>query len=292
VLCHSFGSVATGGFSTRNASIRAFHSPAIETTIIGLMVLGGTNFTLYYYLIARQFRLVLANREFRLYITLLVLAAVLVSFWLRGKPSSYSPTSAVRYASFQVVSIMTATGFSTDDFERWPAVAKALLLVLMFVSGCVGSTAGGVKVLRCLLVVRVLKLEILRAFRPQMVRPLRVGAETIDPDVRHDVVVYVAVVGAVAVVAWLALLATQPEDLWYNYAREGVQPARPMIDCAAAVATCMNGVGPGLGLVGPARNFGDLNALGKLLLSSLMVLGRLEYFPLLVLFQPSFWKIH
>jgi trk system potassium uptake protein TrkH len=202
-LCHAFGTVATGGFSTRNASVGAFGSAAVEMTVVVFMFLGCTNFTLIYYLVLLRPGKLVRDVEFRVYATILLLAAALViGFGLRAgdfkKPDEDVPAievtgRAVRYGLFQVTSIMTNTGFGTHDFDRWNGFGKAVLLVLMYVGGCAGSTSCSVKVIRHILLAKILRRDIEKAFRPSVVRHLRLGGKPVeDPDLRGEILVYLS----------------------------------------------------------------------------------------------------
>ena len=288
-LCHAFGTLATGGFSTRNASIGAFESPYIRTTIIFFMILGGTNYTLFYLLWKQQWKTVLSNREYQVYLFILLSCTLGIGslLWQANSNNQGTDEPVLVRSLFHVASIMTTTGYATDDFNLWPAFPKAILILLMFVGGSVGSTGGGVKVLRWMLLARILLLEVFHAFRPQVVRPLRLGHQVLDPEVRHDVVVYIAIVFLVFAGSWIFFLAIQPESLW-----DHAEQSEPLRDSATAVIASINNIGPGLGVVGPTQTYGKFSDFGKIFLTMLMLLGRLEYFTLLVLFYPSFWKTH
>lgn len=297
-LCHTFGAIATGGFSTRNASIGHFNSPLIEATTIVVMILGGTNFALYYFVIHRRTHTrtrrwrdrlapLLRDTEYRAYLCFLAVAIGVLAIDLRWRGAYEETQTALRDAAFTVVSIMTATGFATADFDGWSEFAKALLLLLMFIGGCAGSTSGGTKVIRVVLFVKMMRLEIERAFRPNVVRPLRLAGKPLDDAVRHDVVVYVALVLFVFVSGWMLLAAVEPDTQWQQ---RGDTRGEKLIDCASAVAATFNTVGPGLGVLGPRSNYAGFSEQGKVILTLLMLLGRLELFAILVLFSPAFWR--
>ncbi len=295
-LCHSFGTMATGGFSTRNQSIGAYQSSLIEATIVVFMVLAGTNFTLYYLGLHHQdesgrkrfrpsLKPFLRDPEFRMYLGVLLAASLALglSLWSHEVYSSW--TQIVRHSVFTAVSIMTTTGFGTEDFTRWSEFSKGLLLVLMFMGGCAGSTAGGLKVIRWILFFKILRLEIEQAFRPNVVRPLRVAKQNVENALRHEVMVYFALILLIAVGAWIALIAVESDTQWPDETR-----AEKMIDCASAVAATLNNIGPGVGVIGPHSNYAVFTPAGKLILTMLMLLGRLELFAILVLFLPTFWR--
>ncbi|MBN1436990.1 MAG: TrkH family potassium uptake protein [Sedimentisphaerales bacterium] len=285
-LCHTFGTMATGGFSTRNASIGYYHSLSIEITIIVFMILAATNFNLYAALLQGRWRAVLQNKELHIYLLLLVVSVALVSadIYLNqdGDPSW---GQAVRSASFNVTSVMTTTGFGVGDFNQWPDFSRYLIVMLMFVGGSAGSTSGAIKVIRFIIFTRVIVLEIERAFRPHVVRPLKVGGHILDDDLRRSVSYYIALHITVALLAVALLLMLQNDAC--------VPDGTPHLDLESAfsaVAATLNGVGPGLNLVGATANFAFFNGPAKLLLSLLMILGRLEIMAILCLLMPSFWR--
>ena len=295
-LCHAFGAVATGGFSTYNDSIAHFRSVSVEMTVTLFMILACTNFTLLYYLVLLKPGKLLGDLEFRVYLIVMfsVAALVIVVLWVKGglgaqgEPISYGLGDSVRYGLFQVVSIMTNTGFGTHDSDQWNSFSRGVLLALMFVGGCAGSTSCSVKVIRYILLFKILWLELEQVFHPTVVRPVRLGGKPLqDPGTRNDVVLYFAVFAVIFVIGWLSLVALEPESTW----TEADRPAREkLIDCASAVAATLNGVGPGLGIVGESENYAHFQGQSKFVLIWLMLLGRLEVFVLLVLFVPRFWR--
>ncbi|MFQ5732703.1 MAG: TrkH family potassium uptake protein, partial [Planctomycetaceae bacterium] len=307
-LCHCFGTMATGGFSTRNISIGDFKSPLIEWTTIVFMIAAGANFTLYYLVIHhrdtgsggpfRRFLPLLRDPEFRVYVGILLTATMLVTVNLvLDDLYGGDVLTSLRHAAFSTVSIMTTTGYGTEDFHRWGEFSKGLLLLLMFVGGCAGSTGGGIKVVRFLLFQKIVRLEVERAFRPNVVRPLRVFGNPVDPDLRRDVIVYFSLVLVIFIVSWMLLAAIEPDTQWvsggvsHSTSEEASdKSSEKLLDCASAVAATLNNVGPGLGVLGPRSNYSGFSSASKVLLSLLMLLGRLELFAILVLFMPSFWR--
>ncbi|MBW3595955.1 MAG: TrkH family potassium uptake protein [Planctomycetes bacterium] len=291
-LCHAFGTMATGGFSTRNASVGHFDSPAIEYTIVLFMILAGSNFTLLYFLLVRrQPRRMLRDVEWRVYIsiiagvTLLVVAFGLLHNDFGGEGWLERLGNALRFGLFQVVSILTTTGYGTHDFDRWNSFGRAILFVLMFVGGCAGSTGGGLKVIRHILFLKVLRLEAEQAFRPTVVRLLRLGGEPVeDPGLSKSILVYFGTVAAVVVFSWLFVIAAEPDATW------GSDIEHKLIDSASAVAATLNNIGPGLGVVGATQNYGHFSSMTKFLFVWLMMAGRVELFVVLVLFMPRFWR--
>ena len=297
-LCHTFGTVATGGFSTFNKSAGHFQKPLIEGTIIAFMVIAGSNFSLYDMVLRNKggrdsgifgrFAPLFRDPEYRLYATILFIATCIVTISLLRHGVYPDVLQAARHAAFNVVSLMTTTGFGTEDFTQWPQLSKAILLSLMFIGGCAGSTGGGIKVVRYLLFFKILWLEIERAFRPNVVRPLRIGNTPIDDGVRRDVTVYFGLMLVLFTCSWLLLVGIEADHHWDL--RTSPTSAEKLFDCATAVAATLNNIGPGMGIVGPAENYTFFSQPAKLLLTILMVLGRLELFAILVLLFPSFWR--
>ena len=286
-LCHTFGALATGGFSTRNQSIASFESPLIEGIIILFMIIAGTSFSLLYCVQKGEFPKALRNSEWRLYLFLLALSFLLISTNLFttsiplpgpiGSPESdFSPgyIERARMAAFQTASIMTATGYSTTDFSLWPNFSRSLLLLLMLIGGCSGSTSGGLKVVRVLLLAKMAYWHIAQTFSPKHIRILRLDETVINKDLQKSIQTYFVLYVFIVALSTLALTAF----------------GLPMITSVSAVAACFNGVGPGLDLVGAATNYSFIPGAGKLLLSLLMAMGRLELYAICVLFIPSFWK--
>lgn len=317
-LCHAFGTMATGGFSTYNASVAHFatvpglNGPAIEMTIVAFMLLAGTNFMLLYMIVIFKPRALLGDIEWRAYAgIILVVTALVVGFGLyhhdfdqsgadRGEAAlnvadgadqmEYSPpvAQAVRYGLFQVVSIMTTTGFCTDDFDRYNSFARGVLLLLMFVGGCAGSTGGGMKVIRHILFFKTLWLEVEQAFHPSVVRPLRLGGKPVeDQQLRKNVLVYFGLIVAIFTASWLLTITLEPNTTWTDH---GHAIEHKLIDAASAVAATLNNIGPGFGVVGATKNYAHFSAPCKILFTWLMMIGRLEIFVILVLFVPGFWR--
>ncbi|MCP4508625.1 MAG: TrkH family potassium uptake protein, partial [Fuerstiella sp.] len=265
-LCHTFGTLATGGFSTRNTSVGAFGSAGIEFTIIVFMIAAGTNFNLYYLLLRRpsrrlertvidRVRAFSSDPEFRAYLLILFVSTATLTGVLYSTGTYDSVSSGLRHAGFNVVAVMTTTGFGTEDFARWPEFSRSVLLLLMFVGGCSGSTGGGIKVIRFLVLCRVLKLEAERAFRPNLVRPLRIAGNRVDDSVGRDVLVYFCLIAVIFAGSWCLLLMLEPGMQW-----QGETSAEKLIDCAGAVAATLNNIGPGLGVCGPHGNYSTFSA--------------------------------
>ena len=284
-ICHAFGTLATGGFSTYNRSIAAFDSVGIEINIIVFMVLAGTNFTLLYFLIIRHFRRVFLDVEWQTYMLITLGVTVMVVIFGRLLGDFTSITEAIRYGLFQVVAILTTTGYGTNNFDAWNNFGRGVLFLLMFIGGCAGSTGGGMKVIRHILFHKILWMEIEQSYRPTVVRPLRLGGTPVDnPELRHYILVYFGLVLAVFVLAWMFLVTVEPSTTW------GSDSQNQLIDSASAIAATLNNIGPGLGVIGTTQNYSEFSPVAKLLFTWLMMLGRLEIFVILILFDPRFWK--
>jgi len=287
-LCHAFGTVATGGFSTYNNSVEHFHGLGIEMTVMVFMILACTNFTLLYYLLLWKPGKLLADVEFRTYLIIMAAVVALVVGFGLAKGNFGGVRDAFRYGAFQVVSIMTNTGFGTHNFDEWNEFSRGLLFLLMFVGGCAGSTSCSIKVIRHILFFKILWLEVEKMFHPSVVRHVRLGGKPMaDPDLRKDVVVYFGMIVVIFIVGWMLLVAFEPDHTWADLGR----PVRDkLVDCASAVAATLNGVGPGLGIVGESENYANFHWISKFVLTWMMLLGRLEVFVILALFAPRFWR--
>lgn len=283
-VCHAFSTLATGGFSTRNASIGAY-SETIQVITIGFMILGGVNFGLFQALLRRRFREALRDTELRVYLAILAVSSLLIAFWIygstivttTGEREAATAGTALREAAFSVTAIMTTTGFGTADFDVWPAAAKFLIVMLMFIGGSAGSTAGGIKVIRVWIAVRVLVNEVERVFRPHIVRPVRIGGRTLDAPQRSAAVVYIVGMIFLFILGTFAVLLLEGGDIDITTA------------ATASVATLCT-IGPGMGHIGPLYTYGWMKDSTLTLLSVLMIMGRLEVLPVLVLFVPSYWR--
>ncbi len=284
-LCHTFGTMATGGFSTLNGSIGQYNNLGFEITIIVFMLLAGTSFNLYAILLTGNWRKVIGNRELQVYL-LIVLGAValLTTDVLLNGPDHYGPGKALRDSGFQAVSIMTTTGYCTADFNAWPDLSRWLLFLLMFVGGCAGSTGGGIKVIRVILFVKIIVLEIAGTFRPRAVRTLKIGGKALDKNVRRNVTAYIGIVLMIFLVSTLFLLVL------HNGCCVETDKQIDLETAFTSVAATMNNIGPGLNRVGATENYAFFSTPAKIFLSFLMILGRLEIMVILCLFLPSFWK--
>lgn len=288
-VCHTFATLATGGFSTRNASVGAYDGAAIRIIVVVFMVLAGVNFGLYYQLLRRQFRTVTRDVELRFYLILLTVSAVIIYLSLAstsittttGQVIGPSRAAAASEAIFTTVSIQTTTGFCTSDFNRWPFLAQAVLILLMFIGGSAGSTSGGIKVIRVWVVFRVLLAEIERAFRPNVIRPVKIGGGTVDPELKLTTMAFalgIVVLFAAGSLAVMLFEQMNPES----------HCTFTTASTASLASLCT--IGPGLAAVGAVENYGWMSGPSKIVLSILMALGRLEVFAIIVLFSPRFWR--
>ena len=296
-LCHAFGTMATGGFSTLNASLGGFHSAKIEYTVILFMILAGTNFTLLYFALQGKPNKLLKDPEWRTYAGIIAIATLLILL-MGQSPVPPEPSEPIgdlarhetsfRNSLFQVVSILTTTGYGSEDFDLWSNFSRALLLLLMFIGGCAGSTGGGMKVIRHILFVKILRREIEHSFHPTVVRHLRLGGESItDAELPRNILVYFGLIVLISSISWLTLVGIEPDSTWTN---SNQAESNKLLDAASAVTATLHNIGPGLGIVGATQNYASFSAPAKLLFTFLMMLGRLELFAILVLFSPSFWR--
>jgi|JYMV01.1.fsa_nt_gi trk system potassium uptake protein TrkH len=287
--CHALTTLATGGFSTHNASTGAFNSRTIDIITIIFMVLAGANFGLYYAAVKGKLKVIWTDPEFRLYLFLLTAGSIIVICSLLGSGQAIITTTGsveqstvsevVTQGVFTVVSQQTTTGFTTADFNTWPFVAKGVLLTLMFIGGCAGSTGGGIKVIRIWVALKVMLGELERAFRPHVVRPLKVGKHAVDSELKLATVAYVLGV--------LVLFAIGSGTLMLL---ESGNPNCTVTTAATASIATICTVGPGLAKVGAMENYAWFSDASKLFLCVLMAIGRLEIFAVLVLFVPKFWR--
>lgn len=297
-LCHAFGTMATGGFSTYNRSLGGFDSPAIEYTTIVFMILAGTNFALLYLTLFGGAKRLFADVEFQTFIGIIVgMTAGILFFGLRSNDVGFeSYGQGFRNGLFQVVSIITTTGYGTADFNQWNNFARGGLLLLMFVGGCAGSTGGGMKVIRHVLFYKILRREIEISYHPRVVRLIRIGGTTAeDPAMLRGIMVYFCLILGIFVVSWMLLVTFEPSSTWGYVADSTVQETEhtldeKLLDCASAVAATLNNIGPGLGVVGSTKNYAGFSQGAKFLFIWLMLLGRVEVFSVLVLIFPAFWR--
>ncbi len=272
-LCHSFGTLATGGFSTKNTSVGWYHSAYIDGVITLFMFLAGINFALHYSFLRGKPLVLLKDPEFRFF-ALVCGGLVLICTLVNWGSVYQEPGASFRYSAFQVISIITTTGYGTSDYECWLPLPQLLILSSMFLGGCAGSTSGGIKCMRVMLLLKQGYKEIFRLIHPRAVRPVKMGERLVKPEVLCGVWGFFILFLGLFVVATLLLAAT------------GVD----VLTSFSAVVACIGNIGPGLGSVGPTENFAHIPVLGKWVLTLCMVLGRLEVYTVVVLFVPEFWK--
>lgn len=270
-ICAAFGTAGTGGFGTKNDSLAGF-SPTIQWIVAIFMILFGVNFNMYYLLLYRNVKKALGMEEVRCYF--LTIAAAIGIIFVDICRTSVNAATALRDASFQVASIITTTGFSTVDFNAWSQVSKFVLVLLMFVGACAGSTGGGIKVSRFVVLIKTVIKELNSYIHPKSVKKIRMDGKPVEHEVMRAVNVYF--------ITFMILFSSSV----FLVSIEG----KDLITSFTAVAATINNIGPGLELVGPTQNFSIFNAFSKYVLMFDMLAGRLELFPLLILFHPAVWK--
>lgn len=270
-FCIAFGTAGTGGFAIKNSSMGGY-SYFLQTVVTVFMFLFGVNFSLYYMLLLRKFKAVFKNEELRLYFGIAASSIILIAINISRMYNTVY--EAVHHAAFQVVSIMTTTGYGTVDFEQWPAFSKAILLSLMFIGASAGSTGGGLKVSRVLLLMKSIRRTIRKALHPRRVQPVYMDGRAVSEEVCDNVNAYLAIYCVILVLSF-AVISVDGFSIGTNF---------------SAVASCFNNIGPGFELVGATQNFSIYSDLSKIILSLDMLLGRLEIFPLLLLLSPDTWS--
>lgn len=270
---HSFATMATGGFSTKNTSIMYYDSLTIELILTFFMILAGGNFGIYLLAWHKKSLKPFRNSEFWVYLLIILGSTLLIAGSLSfsdGKPLGY----AFRHALFQVASIITTTGYASADFDQWPAMTKLILFLLMFIGGSAGSTSGGMKVSRIMLLAKSTWSELKRSIHPRAVLSIKLDGKAVEPNTIVMVGIFFFLYIVIFAAASMIIAAT------------GLKP----FDAMSAVAATLGNVGPGFGVVGPTTTFASVNLLGKSVLTLCMLLGRLEFFTLLILLRPEFWR--
>lgn len=272
-VCHATSSVATCGFSTRTNSIGAYNSLYIEAVITMLMFIGAANFALHFGVLRGRFFGYFKDPEFRFYLCVWTIAWLVIALNIRH--TSYSSAgTALRHSIFATTSVMSTTGFFTVDFDAWPAFSKVILVLCMLVGGCVGSTSGGIKHLRIFIVMKKATQQIKLFVHPQAVMQVKLGKQPVEDSVVLNVLTFVILYIIVLVIASAVMTLF----------------TRDILSAVTSVIACTGNVGPGLGAVGPVQNYADMHAGGKIILIICMLLGRLEFYTMLALLFPSFWK--
>ena len=270
---HAMGTAGTGGFSNYGASVGGLNNPAVEVIITVFMIIFSVNFALFYRTLTGHLRESLRSEELHWFLAIFGIAALAITLIILPQYGSFG--TALRYGCFQVATIMSTTGYATADFNLWPEAAKMILFLLMFVGACAGSTAGGIKVVRVALLVKQGLREVRRTFQPRRVSVVRFEGRGVEQSMLSQIAVFFFVYIALVLAGSLILSLSGPYGFETNF---------------TAALTCMSNVGPGFAAVGPMGNFAGYNALGKITLILLMLAGRLEIFPILVLFHPATWK--
>lgn len=271
-VCHAFGTVATGGFSPKNTSI-AGYSPYIQYVIMIFMLLGGVNFVLHYYFFKRDFKKIKENEELKLYLFVVLAIGTILTLSLYFKMNKPFEES-FREAFFQIISIITCTGFASADYLMWPTFAWAIIFLAMFLGGSTGSTSGGIKMARHLVFLKNIKRFFLQLQYPNAIKNLKLNNKIVSDENNRTILSFIVLYFLIFAIGSIVLVTL------------GIDGKT----ASSAVATCMAGIGPGIGTVGPASNFAHLPDFAKIILSFLMLLGRLEIYTLLILFLPNFWK--
>lgn len=272
-ITHSFTTMATGGFSPKNSSIAFYTSPFLHYVIILFMFFAGMNFTLHYYALHRNFDFLKENNEFRFY-TAIIIVATIFTMLIHQPHVDFNLEESFRHSLFQVVSLVTTTGFVTSDFEKWAPFSRIIFFTLLFVGGCAGSTGGSIKVIRHYLLFRNGFLELKRLIHPRAIIPVRVNNKTVPQEIILNVQAFF-----IFYILLFLLGSIIMSILGLDF-----------VTALGAVATCLGNVGPGIGAVGPVSNFAHIPEVGKWILSLLMLLGRLELFTVLIIFSSYFWK--
>ncbi len=272
-ICHSFATIATGGFSTKNDSL-AGYSPYIQYVVTIFMLLSGINFTVHALAIRGNYKNAFKNEELRLYLKIILVVGALITALLVYQHHEISFEQNFRAAFFQVVSVLTATGFATADYLEWPVQAIGLIALLMLIGASSGSTGGGVKVIRHLIVFKRVKILYKEVYSPNVVRLVRYNGRVVNPDQVTRILAFVITYYGILIFSTLIMM------LWTS----------DFATSFGAVATSMAGIGPGFGSVGPASNFLHLPMGSKYFLAALMIVGRLEIYSVLILFTPTFWR--
>jgi trk system potassium uptake protein TrkH len=272
-FCHTFGTMATGGFSTRSASIGAFDSAVVDTIIIVFMFLAGVNFSLHYHALTGKPGRYFRDPEFRFYFIFLACASLFITFniWIDGFASL---GQCFREATFTATSIMTTTGFCTADFDQWPNATRLLLVVMMFIGGCAGSTGGGMKVVRVYVMFKKMVRELKLFMRPSAVIQMKLGGKPVEQEIVSHISAFFAIFVLIFAIGSFVMTFFTPN----------------LETAATSVIATLGNIGPGLNAVGATQNYAAIPTTGQGILTVFMLLGRLELYTVLILFLPGFWK--
>jgi len=273
-VLHAWSAAGTGGFSCKNASIAYYNSTAINYILGIAMVLFSVNFVVFFHIVIRQFRAILKNSEFLFHISVVISSTIIIAINIHRMFPSIQKT--IEHAFFQVSTIITTTGFASTDFNLWPTLSQTILMLLMIMGGCAGSTAGGIKAIRSLILIKTARREVSKLTHPNIVFPIKIAGKIID-DSQVQMVLTFFVLYICIIISSVLLLSLDGFDFLTTF--------------SATLAT-VNNVGPGLGMVGPTGNYASFSPLSKVVMSFGMLLGRLEIFPILIIFIPSTFKLH
>jgi trk system potassium uptake protein TrkH len=270
-ICHTFGTVGTGGFGVKNSGYTEY-APILQNITTFFMIACGVNFQFYYYLVGKRFKLAFSMSEVKAYLIIILVAIVLIAFNIRGM---YGTTEeAVRHSAFQVGTIITTTGYATADFDKWPAFSQSILVLLMMCGACAGSTGGGIKVSRIVLLFKTIHKELSKIIHPRFIKKIQFDGVSVAHETVRNTNVFIAVYCVIFALSVLCI-SIDNHDFTTNF---------------TAVTATINNIGPGLSLVGPTQNFGFFSPFSKIVLIFDMLAGRLELFPMLLLFAPHVWK--
>lgn len=272
-LVNTFATAGTGGFSVKNASIAGYNSPYAEYVISVFLLLFSINFNLYFFILLKNIRPIFKNEELRWFLGIVAVSVTAVAINIRGMYPSAEET--VRRALFQVSSIISTAGFSTADFDRWPELSRSILVCLMLIGACAGSTGGGMKLSRILILTKSARCEVRRMMHPRSVNRVKLDGKIIDSEVLHNTLIYFVLYMFIIAVSALLVASFDECDFTTNL---------------TSVIACMGNIGPGLGRVGPMGNYSEFSSLSKIVLTLDMLIGRLEIFPIIMIFTPESWK--
>ena len=270
-ICHTFGTVGTGGFGVKNSGYTEY-APILQNITTFFMIACGVNFQFYYYLVGKRFKLAFSMSEVKAYLIIILVAIVLIAFNVRGM---YGTTEeAVRHSAFQVGTIITTTGYATADFDKWPAFSQSILVLLMMCGACAGSTGGGIKVSRIVLLFKTIHKELSKIIHPRFIKKIQFDGVSVAHETVRNTNVFIAVYCVIFALSVLCI-SIDNHDFTTNF---------------TAVTATINNIGPGLSLVGPTQNFSFFSPFSKIVLIFDMLAGRLELFPMLLLLAPHVWK--
>lgn len=270
-ICNAMATAGTGGFAIKNTSIAAYNSVSVEIIITVFMILFGVNFNIYYFIVAKKFKEIWHNEELKVYFGIIFASIAIITFNILNLYANV--WEALRYSSFSVATVISTTGFGTADFNLWPTLSKMILCLLMVIGACAGSTAGGLKVSRFMILVKSIKRELIKIANPREITRIRIDGKSVEDSLSSGVNVYFTIY-AIIILGSAILISVDGFDFESTF---------------TAVLSCFNNIGPGLGMVGPTGNFSMFSDFSKIILSADMLLGRLEIFPLLLLMTPSVW---